>query len=175
MELRTGEDLGRNEFTLLHSGRWIVVTWNRLFTHKIFFQEKTTLGTPSVTSSSILLIWWSRNSWVGLRSRLLSLKPVLFDSVSFSEAFHVLEGSNRVTVAFSSQSLFWVLFLWELSFLHKTRKNGGDQSWTQFCNNGPLTAGFLPHGEPLEGKNQVWVIIVSPVVAMQFLNLVGAS
>lgn len=60
-------------------------------------------------------------------------------------------------------------------FSTKPEKNGGDQSWTEFCNNGPLTSGFLPHGEPLEGKNQVWVIIVSPVVALQFLNLVGAS
>lgn len=175
MDLRTGEDLGRNEFTLLHSGRWMAMTWNCLFTHKIFFQEKATLGTPSVTSSSILLIWSSRNSWVGLRFRLLSFKPVLFYSVPFSETFHIPEGSNWITVAFSSQSLFWVLSLWEFSFLHKTRKNVGDQSWTQFCNNGPLTSGFLPHEEPLEGKNQVRVIIVSPVVAMQFLNLVGAS
>lgn len=125
-ELSTGEDLGRNEFTLLHSGRWIVVTWNSLFTHNIFFQEKATLGTPSVTSSSILWIWWSRSSGVGLRSHLLSFQPVLFHaSVSFPETFHILEGSNWVTVAFSSQSLFWVLCSQkrkELSFLHKTRK-----------------------------------------------------
>lgn len=99
------------------------VTWNCQFIETIFFPEKATLGTPSVTNSRILLTRLPRNSWARLKSHLPAFKPVFFYSVPFSKTFHIFEDNNRVSTALSSQSLFCVLsLLWTVSGFSTLKK-----------------------------------------------------
>lgn len=174
VEPRAAEDLAGN---VVHSPAFrkvMSVIWNCQFIKTIFFQEKVTLGTPSVTNSRILLTRLPRNSWARLKSHLPAFKPVFFYSVPFSKTFHIFEDNNRVSTALSSQSLFCVLsLLWTVSgfstLKKKPKNNGGGRNRIQFFNNGlistvytrKMTSGFLHHCEPLEGKNRVWFIFVA--------------